>query len=151
VPDYTPDPHEHGFSVDYWSTVGNYPHGGKIGEPDFLWLRHFDLYLPFTATLVVHFPGDGRLVIMNAASPVSARMIRMFAPIGRNFDTDQPIQDVYEFNLRIFEEDRRIVEAQKPETLPLDPRIEVNIPADRSSVAYRRGQRSLGLSHFFTA
>jgi hypothetical protein len=26
-----------------------------------------------------------------------------------------------------------------------------NIPADRSSVAYRRGLRALGLSHFFTA
>jgi phenylpropionate dioxygenase-like ring-hydroxylating dioxygenase large terminal subunit len=151
VPEYTPVPHEHGFSVDYWSTVGNYPHGGKVGEPDFMWLRHFDVYLPFTATLVVHFPGDARLVIMNAASPVSARLTRMFAPIGRNFDTDQPVQDVYDFNLRIFEEDRRIVEAQKPENLPLDPRIEVNIPADRSSVAYRRGLRSLGLSHFFTA
>jgi phenylpropionate dioxygenase-like ring-hydroxylating dioxygenase large terminal subunit len=151
VPEYTPVPHEHGFSVDYWSTVGNYPHGGKVGEPDFLWLRHFDVFLPFAATLVVHFPGDGRLVIMNAASPVSARKTRMFAPIGRNFDTDQPVQDVYDFNLRIFEEDRRIVEAQKPENLPLDPRIEVNIPADRSSVAYRRGLRGLGLSHFFTA
>ncbi len=41
--------------------------------------------------------------------------------------------------------------AQRPENLPLDPRIEVNIPADRSSVAYRRGLRTLGLSHFFTA
>lgn len=151
VPSYTPVPHPHGFSVDYWSTVGNYPHGGKIGEPDFLWLRRFDVHLPFTATLVVHFPGEGRLVIMNAASPVSSRMTRMFAPVSRNFDTDQPVQDVYDFNLRIFEEDRRIVEAQKPENLPLDPRIEVNIPADRSSVAYRRGLRSLGLSHFFTA
>jgi phenylpropionate dioxygenase-like ring-hydroxylating dioxygenase large terminal subunit len=151
VPEYTPVPHEHGFSVDYWSTVGNYPHGGKVGEPDFLWLRHFDVYLPFTATLTVHFPNEGRLVIMNAASPASARLTRMFAPVSRNFDTDGPIQDVYDFNLRIFEEDRRIVEAQKPENLPLDPRIEVNIPADRSSVAYRRGLRSLGLSHFFTA
>jgi vanillate O-demethylase monooxygenase subunit len=53
--------------------------------------------------------------------------------------------------LRIFEEDRAIVEIQKPENLPLDPRIEVNIAADRSSVAYRRGLRSLGLTQFFTA
>ena len=42
-------------------------------------------------------------------------------------------------------------EIQKPENLPLDTRIEVNIAADRSSVAYRRGLRSLGLTHFFTA
>ncbi len=48
---------ENGFTVDYWSTVGNYPHGGKIGEPGFQWLRHFEAHLPFTATLIVHFPG----------------------------------------------------------------------------------------------
>ena len=142
---------EYGFGVDYWSTVGNSPHGGKTGEPGFLWLRRFDAHLPFTATLVVHFPDGGRLCIINAASPVSARKTRVFVPIARNFDTDQPVQDVYDFNLRIFEEDRAIVEVQKPENLPLDPRLEVNIPADRSSIAYRRGLRDLGLSHFFTA
>jgi phenylpropionate dioxygenase-like ring-hydroxylating dioxygenase large terminal subunit len=151
VPEYNPITTEAGFSVDYWSTVGNYPHGGKVGEPGFRWLRHFDAHLPFTATLVVHFPGDGRLCIMNAASPVSARRTRMFAPIAKNFDTDQDEQGIFDFNLRIFEEDRAIVEIQKPENLPLDPRIEVNIAADRSSVAYRRGLRSLGLTHFFTA
>jgi vanillate O-demethylase monooxygenase subunit len=151
VPDYSPVPTAHGFSADYWSTVGNYPHGGRRGEPGFRWLRRFDAHLPFTATLVVHFPNGGRLSIMNAASPVSARATRMFAPIAKNFDTDQDDQEIYDFNLRIFEEDRAIVEAQKPENLPLDPRIEVNIAADRSSVAYRRGLRAMGLSQFFTA
>ncbi|MDX6743851.1 aromatic ring-hydroxylating dioxygenase subunit alpha [Actinocorallia sp. A-T 12471] len=151
VPEYTPVRHEKGFSVDYWSTVSNYARGGPKAPEGFRWLRHFDVHLPFTATLVVHFPGGGRLNIMNAASPVSARMTRMFAPIARDFDTDQPVQGVYDFNRTVFEEDARIVEAQRPENLPLDPRIEVNIPADRSSVAYRRGLRDLGLSHFFTA
>jgi vanillate O-demethylase monooxygenase subunit len=152
VPDYFPVRHAKGFSVDYWSTVANYPHGtGQQAPPDFRWLRHFDVHLPFTATLIVHFPYGGRLNIMNAASPVSARATRMFAPIAKNFDTDQPLQASYDFNRRIFEEDRVIVEAQKPENLPLDPKLEVNIPADRSSVAYRRGLRDLGLSHFFIA
>lgn len=151
VPEYNPVATEYGFTVDYWSTVGNYPHGGRVGEPGFQWLRHFEMFLPFTATLVVHFPDNGRLCIMNAASPVSARRTRMFAPIAKNFDTGQPDQDIFDFNLRIFEEDRRIVEVQKPENLPLDPRIEVNIAADRSSVAYRRGLRAQGLSQFFTA
>jgi vanillate O-demethylase monooxygenase subunit len=75
----------------------------------------------------------------------------MFAPVAKNFDIEQPDQEIFDFNLRVFEEDRAIVEAQKPENLPLDPRIEVNIAADRSSVAYRRGLRAMGLSHFFTA
>lgn len=60
VPDYSPVATAFGFEVDYWSTVSNYPHGMKIGAPDFKWLRHFEAHLPFTATLVVHFPmADG--------------------------------------------------------------------------------------------
>ncbi|MDN3356307.1 aromatic ring-hydroxylating dioxygenase subunit alpha [Actinomadura sp. DC4] len=151
VPPYEPVPTEDGFGADYRSTVGNYPHGSQVGEPGFLWLRRFRLHVPFTATLVVHFPGGGRLSIMNAASPVSARRTRMFSPIAKNFDTGQDPQEVLDFNLWIFEEDRAVVEAQKPENLPLDPRLEVHIPADRSSIAYRRALRGLGLSRFFTA
>jgi len=152
VPAYVPKPTPEGFEVEYRSNVGNYPAGVEHTAPeDFVWLRHFRTHLPFTATLEIHFPHDARLVIMNAASPVSARKTRMFAPICRNFDTNGPVQDVYDFNLRVFEEDRLIVEAQKPECLPLDPTLEAHVMADRSSIAYRRGLRDLGLSRFFIA
>ncbi|WP_254601838.1 aromatic ring-hydroxylating oxygenase subunit alpha [Sphingomonas bacterium] len=150
VPAYLPKEHNHGFDVEYWSSVGNYPIGvTDRGRPGFEWLRHFNCHLPFTATLEIHFPDAARLVIMNAASPVSARVTRLFAPIARNFDTDLPVQDVYDFNLRVFEEDKAIVEAQMPECLPLDPAMEAHIPADRSSMAYRKGLRAMGLSRFF--
>ena len=150
VPPYTPIPHANGFEVFYRSNVGNYPIGvdGK-GKEGFEWLRQFNMHLPFTATLIVHFPDNGKLVIMNAASPVSAKVTRLFAPIGRNFDTNLPVQDVYDFNRRVFEEDKAIVETQKPECLPLDPKLEAHIPADRSSIAYRKGLRDMGLSRFF--
>jgi phenylpropionate dioxygenase-like ring-hydroxylating dioxygenase large terminal subunit len=152
VPPYLPKPTEKGFEVEYRSSVGNYPIGlVDRGQPGFEWLRHFRVHLPFTATLVIHFPGDGRLSIMNASSPVSAKVTRLFAPIARNFDTDLPVQDVYDFNDKIFREDKAIVEAQKPECLPLDPRMEAHIMADRSSIAYRRGLRDMGLSRFFVA
>ncbi|MBS1017561.1 aromatic ring-hydroxylating dioxygenase subunit alpha [Gluconobacter cerinus] len=153
VPSYSPKLTETGFEAEYRSNVSNFPHGllGVEEFADFEWLRHFRVFLPFTATLEIHFPNDGRLVIMNAASPVSARVTRMFAPICRNFDTTGSVEDVYEFNRRVFEEDRQIVEAQKPENLPLDPNLEAHVMADRSSIAYRRGLRGMGLSHFFTA
>jgi vanillate O-demethylase monooxygenase subunit len=152
VPAYTPVRTEDGFEVEYRSTVGNYPIGaGAVIPPGFVWLRHFRLHLPFTATLTIHFPNAGRLVVMNAASPVSARLTRMFAPIARNFDKDLPLEAVYDFNRRVFEEDRAIVEAQRPECLPLDPMMEAHILADRSSLAYRRGLRDLGFSRFFIA
>jgi phenylpropionate dioxygenase-like ring-hydroxylating dioxygenase large terminal subunit len=152
VPPYVPVPTATGFEVEYLSTVGNYPIGASDrARPGFEWLRHFRVHLPLTATLVVHFPDNGRLSIMNGASPVSAKVTRLFVPIARNFDTDLPVQDVYDFNRRVFEEDKAIVEAQKPECLPLDPRLEAHIAADRSSIAYRRGLRDLGLSQIFVA
>jgi len=150
VPSYTTKRTQYGFEAEYWSTVSNYPIATPQRDvPGFNWLRHFRCHLPFTATLEIHFPGKDRLVIMNAASPVSARLTRLFAPIARNFDTDLPVQDVYDFNRRVFEEDKAIVEAQMPEWLPLDPTDEAHIPADMSSMTYRRGLKALGLKQFF--
>ena len=150
VPDYQAIERDYGFEADYWSTVGNYPASSEFRAPEgFKWLRHFEMHLPFTATLTIHFPGDARLVIMNAASPVSARKTRMFAPIARNFDLEIPVEDVYAFNQRVFEEDRLMVETQMPERLPLDLSLEAHIPADRSSIAYRRGLKKMGFGDFF--
>jgi phenylpropionate dioxygenase-like ring-hydroxylating dioxygenase large terminal subunit len=150
VPTYMPVETDKGFVVDYRSDIGNYPIGvdGRASS-DFEWLRHFEVHLPFTATLTIHFPDDVRLVIMNAASPVSARKTRLFAPIARNFDKDLPVADVHAFNLRVFEEDRLMVESQRPERLPLDFATEAHIPADRSSMAYRRGLKRMGFGQFF--
>ncbi|WP_042858521.1 aromatic ring-hydroxylating dioxygenase subunit alpha [Dickeya sp. NCPPB 3274] len=150
VADYQPVETPYGFSVDYVSSVSNFARGSGRQEPEgFVWLRHFEMFLPFTATLTIHFPDDGRLVIMNAASPVSARKTRLFVPIARNFDLHIPVEDVHAFNLRVFEEDRTMVESQRPEHLPLDLTLEAHIPADRSSIAYRRGLKKLGYGEFF--
>jgi phenylpropionate dioxygenase-like ring-hydroxylating dioxygenase large terminal subunit len=151
VPHYDTRRTPQGFEAEYRSSVGNYPIGVDRGRPGFEWLRHFRVHLPFTATLEIHFPDEDRLVIMNAASPVSARVTRLFAPIARNFDRHLPVQDVYDFNQRIFEEDKAIVEAQKPENLPLNLTLEAHITADRSSIAYRRALRDMGFSRFFTS
>lgn len=152
VPPYAPVANEVGFSADYRSTLANYPIGVPSSAPEgFIWLRHFEVHLPFTASITVHFPDAGRLVVMNCASPMTSRQTRLFCPIARNFDLHVPVEAVHEFNRRVFEEDRRVVEAQKPEFLPLDPALEAHIPADRSSIAYRRGLRAMGFSPVFAA
>ena len=58
-------------------------------------------------------------------------------------------RQVHAFNLRIFEEDRLMVETQRPESLPLDLTLEAHIPADKSSIAYRRGLKKMGFGTFF--
>ncbi|MDN7408006.1 hypothetical protein QZM42_05530 [Burkholderia vietnamiensis] len=101
--------------------------------------------------LTVHFPEGGRIQILNAASPISARLTRLFCPIARNFDTHLPVEDVYAFNKQVFEEDRAIVERQCPEDLPIDRTAEVPILADRSSGAYRRALAEIGLGQSYTS
>ena len=152
VPDYITTETNYGFDADYLSSVGRYPIGiDQRGKEGFQWLRHFEISLPFTATLTIHFPHNSKQVIMNAASPVSARQTRLFAPICRNYDKDLPVEDAYKFNLAIFEEDRLIVETQKPEYLPLDLSMEAHFPADRSSSMYRKLLRKMGFSPIFAA
>jgi len=146
VPQYSVARRERGLHAEYISTVSNFPKSMQRRAPDgFLWRRIFEVDVPFFARLTVHFPEGGRLSILNAASPVSARQTRLFVPIVRNFDKDLPLDDVYEFNRQVFEEDRAIVEQQCPEDLPIDRTAEAPILADRSSGAYRRALGEIGL------
>jgi vanillate O-demethylase monooxygenase subunit len=151
VPNYPVTPTPAGFVADYVSTVSNYAHGSKhLNPPGFLWRRRFELYYPFVAKLTVEFP-DGKLHILNCASPVSARKTNLFVPICRNFDVDAPLQAALDFNYQVFDEDIAFVEAQWPEDLPLDLHEEAHFPADRSSITYRRGLAALGLGRSYTA
>jgi phenylpropionate dioxygenase-like ring-hydroxylating dioxygenase large terminal subunit len=151
VPDYPVTKTPHGFIADYVSTVSNYAHEYKhLNPPGFLWRRRFEVFFPFTAKLSVFFP-NGLLHILNAASPVSARKTKLFVPICRNFDTDAPLQPTLDFNYQVFAEDIAIVERQWPEDLPIDLHAEAHFPADRSSIAYRRGLAELGLGRGYTA
>jgi phenylpropionate dioxygenase-like ring-hydroxylating dioxygenase large terminal subunit len=152
VPDYKVTKTASGFVADYISTVSNYAHGYKhLAPPGFQWHRRFQAFLPFTAKLTVTFPGGGALHILNAASPVSARRTRLFVPLCRNFDKDAPIEQTLDFNYQVFAEDVEIVETQYPEDLPLNLHDEAHFPADRSSVAYRKGLAAIGLGRDFTA
>ncbi|MBW4539972.1 MAG: aromatic ring-hydroxylating dioxygenase subunit alpha [Myxacorys chilensis ATA2-1-KO14] len=152
VPRYEVEQTATGICARYLSTVSNFPKGLQdLAPADFQWLRVFEVFFPFTARLTVHFPNDGRLCILNAASPVSARKTRVFCPICRNFDQDMPLEPVYEFNHQIFAEDKEVVEAQYPEDLPLDLCAEFHIGADQTSIAYRRGLGNLGLGRSYTS
>lgn len=146
VPRYAVKGRDRGFSADYWSRVSNFPRGLEHRAPkDFDWRRLFEVFLPFTAKLTVFFPEGGRLCILNTASPMSRDKTRMFSPICRNFDREGDLEPVYAFNRQVFAEDQRMIEAQVPKELPLDLTAEIHIPADRSSIAYRRGLRQMGL------
>jgi vanillate O-demethylase monooxygenase subunit len=146
VPRYETHVTQYGLRAEYLSDVSNYSEDRQhLAPPGFRWLRVFDIYPPFCAALTVHFPNDGRLCILNLASPVSATQTRLFVPWARNFDVQGPISEILDFNAKVFAEDRAIVERQRPQQLPLNPKRELHFAADRSSVGYRRLLRQMGL------
>jgi len=152
VPPYPVEATPYGFSADYVSSVSNYPaHLKHLNPPGYMWRRLFEVWLPFTAKLTVFFPCGGRLCILNAASPVSARQAKIFCPICRDFDRDAPLQQSLDFNHQVFAEDKAIVESQWPEDLPLNLADEIHIRADRSSIMYRKLLAELGLGRSYTA
>jgi phenylpropionate dioxygenase-like ring-hydroxylating dioxygenase large terminal subunit len=51
------------------------------------------------------------------------------------------------FQLRIFGQDKPIIENQFPKRLPLDPRAELPVRSDASSLAYRRWLRDKGVTY----
>lgn len=148
VPRYDVTPTGTGVRAEFSSRVGN------VSDPaaaSHTWRRVYQLHLPFTVHLAIDFPSGGRLVVFNAACPLSARHTRVFAIVARNFDQDQSVADLIAFQQKVYAEDQRIVERQNPEELPVDLAEEVHVRADRTSVEYRRQLARLGLGRGFTA
>ncbi|HVU18956.1 MAG TPA: aromatic ring-hydroxylating dioxygenase subunit alpha [Candidatus Didemnitutus sp.] len=129
-------------------------HAGNVSDPNAAaqtWRRVYNIHLPFTAHLVIHFPTGGKLAMLNASCPVSARRTRVFPVVARDFDHDQPVADLIAFQQQIYAEDQAIVERQNPEDLPIDLTEEVHVRADLTSITYRRQLAALGLGRGFTS
>lgn len=148
VPRYAVEVTPTGLRAEFVSAVGNVSDPASAAGR---WRRVYRLHLPFTVHLEITFPHGGRMIVFNAASPVSARRTRVFPLVARNFDHDLPLADAIAFQQRIYAEDQRIVERQNPEDLPVDLDEEVHVRADRTSVEYRRQLARLGLGRGFTA
>jgi len=152
VPKYSVGRTPTGLHMEYDSPVSSYlRQDGSRVEAGATALRVWDVYLPFAAKLKAFNADGGHPIVLNVASPVSARKTRLFTALLRNYDQDQPVEPYIEFNLRIFNEDREIVESQCPEDLPIDLAEEVHIRADQTSILFRKELARLGLGRSYTA
>lgn len=148
VPRYSVEPTSYGLHADFTSNVGNV---SDRGAADQTWRRVYDIRLPFSAHLQIHFPGKGLMAILNAGSPVAARRTNIFAVVARDFDLEEPAESVIEFQRKVYAEDQAIVERQNPEDLPVDLSEEVHVRADLTSITYRRQLAGIGLGRNFTS
>jgi vanillate O-demethylase monooxygenase subunit len=139
---------EHGLRYGFSYLAAN-PAGSPLGEtPTIRRETTYDLTLPFACKLTIAYPekGDGaRHVLIDVAQPVSARVVRLYLLIARNFDHHVPDRELLAWEQAIVGQDRPVVESQRPEELPLDLGQELHVQADSMTIAYRRALAGLGL------
>jgi phenylpropionate dioxygenase-like ring-hydroxylating dioxygenase large terminal subunit len=101
---------------------------------------HYTLSMPFTVRLDQPLPDDRHFVLFVASCPLSARETRNFTWNARNYDLEPDRDQAFiDFQQLILEQDRVVVESQRPEELPIDLSEELHIKGvDRVSIDYRR-------------
>jgi vanillate O-demethylase monooxygenase subunit len=85
--------------------------------------------------------GDGRhFQLFMAAAPLGRKETRTFSWCSRNYDLDASLdQGFVDFQTVILDQDRLVVESQRPEELPVDLSEELHIKGvDQVSIEYRR-------------
>lgn len=99
----------------------------------------YRLFMPFTVYLNQRLPGDEHFVLFMAACPVGPDRTRCFTLNPRNYLLDEVDRRFVDFQELILEQDRPVVESQRPEELPVDLSAELHIRGvDRVSIEYRR-------------
>jgi phenylpropionate dioxygenase-like ring-hydroxylating dioxygenase large terminal subunit len=97
------------------------------------------LYTPFVIHLKKITPAGEATLISLAASPTSPRTTRMWVWIVRNHSFDREDSSFKDFTDTIMEQDREIVETQRPEQIPIDLREELHLKVpDAAGIALRR-------------
>lgn len=105
-------------------------------------MRHvvytYELTFPFSTIIIIR-PNDSDYVqyFGDTVCPVSAHETKIFQ-VATDTTGTPDAAFLIEESLTINNEDKALVEAQRPEDLPLGIRDEVHIPADAMSIAYRR-------------
>ena len=63
-----------------------------------------------------------------------------------NYGHDIPAQELIDWQTSIFEQDRPVLESQRPKCLPLDPMAEMSVLPDKTAINYRRWLRNQGMT-----
>lgn len=132
---------DHGFNYTCVEPIGN------MVEPDTTHIRHYELTTPFMILFRAEQPGrPERDVIWYVCSPVSSKVTRFFFFIYRNYTHPMPVAERMKLTELVQSQDRRMVEAQRPEELPVDLREELHLRGpDDVAMRYRRLLAGLGV------
>jgi vanillate O-demethylase monooxygenase subunit len=113
-----------------------------VPSGDVMWglSRHrYRFVFPFNAQLTRVMPDGKRLVVSLTVTPISVKSIRRHVFMSRDYALDKSDEDLRAFIRPATEQDRAVVESQRPEELPVDLAEELHIKGpDTPSVEFRR-------------
>jgi phenylpropionate dioxygenase-like ring-hydroxylating dioxygenase large terminal subunit len=105
----------------------------------------YRLHLPYTILLRLGWGGEAGMVYFFASQPVDEERCTGYLAIARNYDLDQPPAVLQDFEDTIFNQDREVVESQRPERVPFDLAAEMHLKFDAVAISYRQAMRDQGL------
>jgi phenylpropionate dioxygenase-like ring-hydroxylating dioxygenase large terminal subunit len=79
------------------------------------------------------------------ATPVAERQCIVWMYVAMDYG-DLSDEQISDFQDEIIKQDIPVVEAQRPELLPLDLQAELHLRSDRTAIAYRKWLRQLGMT-----
>jgi vanillate O-demethylase monooxygenase subunit len=106
----------------------------------------YQLHLPYTILLRLGWGGEKGMVYFFSSQPVDEDRCVGYVTIGRNYDPEQPDSVLQEFEDTIFEQDRHVVESQRPERVPFDLAAEMHLKFDAVAISYRKAMREQALA-----
>ena len=117
----------------------------EVVKPD----RHsrYELHLPYSIALRLGWGGEHGMVYFFASQPINEKRCRGYCIIGRNYDLEQPDSVLQDFEKVIFDQDKRVVESQRPDQVPFDLADELHFKFDAVAVNYRRAMQKQGLAY----
>jgi phenylpropionate dioxygenase-like ring-hydroxylating dioxygenase large terminal subunit len=107
---------------------------------------HYDVQGPLTAGFV-KLHGEHRFGMLASVVPVDGEYSEMRLVMALNYGRAVPDAELIAFQDRVTEQDRVIVESQRPELLPLDLQAELHLRSDRMAIAYRKWVREIGFTY----
>jgi len=110
--------------------------------------RHrYRMVFPFNAQLTRVMPEGKRSVVTLVVTPIAAKQIRRHVFVSRDFALDMPDSKFVAMVRPATEQDRAVVESQRPEELPIDLTEELHVKGpDAPSVEFRRMLAAIGLA-----
>jgi phenylpropionate dioxygenase-like ring-hydroxylating dioxygenase large terminal subunit len=106
----------------------------------------YHIALPFTLYHENIYPNGDRVIDLFFSTPVSEKKCVRYMVVARNFALEQPADQFAAFTLKVWEQDRTIIESQLPEELPIDWSAELHLRGpDGPSVTYRKMLGQMGI------